>query len=699
MENSTHPLDSNSPNRVVEALTGLASLSSSWDARNPQLIAEDLATAVLGSLPVRFVYVRLRDPIGGSLEIVRMREGVEVATNAKDLGEYLERLVDRNSQVQTIVNPFGTGTVTLSITPVGVMADCGFLAAGSADADFPARTDFLFLTIAANQAAVVLQHQMAEQALQESEQRFARFMQNLPGLAWIKDAEGRYVYANHGAEKAFRVSSAQLYGKTDEEVFPSETAARFRDNDRLAMSRPSGVQIIESLMHDDGVLHHSVVSKFPIPGKDGTSVLIGGIAFDITDRVQAEKTALEASRQKDAFFAVLGHELRNPLSPMLTALQLMRLRGFQGSEVEILERQITHMRRLVDDLLDVSRITSGKVQLHLEDVDLAAILVRTLDTVGPLLEQRHHKLHVHIPKGAFGVRADPERLTQVVTNLLVNAAKYSDEESNISLDASADEGFVRLSVRDEGIGIAPEMLDTIFDTFVQRPESLDRSRDGLGLGLAIVRSLVRQHGGRVYARSDGIGRGSEFVVELPAVAMAEPPLTSPPSIPITARGSRDRILIVDDNRDAAETLQVGLIHHGYDVQVAFDGAAGLKIASEFKPRIALLDIGMPEMSGYELALQLRALNQLEGTLRLVAVTGFGQPSDRARALSAGFDRHFVKPVDLKTLIQPLKSFGFKYRPDFQYPASKPLTVCRGYSPTAQPKSSPAPQPGRFDSQS
>ena len=652
METTRLPHDFNSLSRIVEALTGLSTLSAVWDANAPQSIAEDLCRAVLRSLPVRFACVCLRSPTGKAVEVVRTHDGVEAPRMMQKIGEVLESFLQTNTQVQTVDNVFGSGSMKVAIAPVGVMGDCGFLVAGSPNGEFPGQADQLFLTVAANQAAVVLQHQLAEQALQDSEQRFARFMQNLPGLAWIKDSDGRYVYANHGAEKAFRMSSAQLYGKTDEEVFPPETAARFRENDLRAVARPSGMQVVESLMHDDGVLHHSVVSKFPIPAKDGTSVLIGGIAFDITDRVQAEKTAMEASRQKDAFFAVLGHELRNPLSPMLTALQLMRLRGVQGNEVDILERQVTHMRRLVDDLLDVSRITSGKVQLHLEDVDLAAILVRALDTVGPVLEQRHHSLRMEMPRGIFGVRADPERLTQVVTNLLVNAAKFSDEGSTIIVDARTEEGFVRLSVRDEGIGISPEMLDTIFDDYVQRPESLDRTRDGLGLGLAIVRSLVRQHGGRVFARSDGVGKGSEFVVELPAVAVPERMLAAPtPTRPRRALGQRDRILVVDDNRDAAETLHAGLVHHGYDVVVAFDPAAAMKIAREFRPGIALLDIEMPEMNGYELAVQLRGLDELGARLRLVAVTGFGQPSDRERALSAGFDRHLVKPVDLKTLMR------------------------------------------------
>src|SRR5687767_11439177 len=246
------------------------------------------------------------------------------------------------------------------------------------------------------------------------EQRFARFMENLPGLAWIKDVDGRYVYANETAVRTFRVTSEQLYGKTDEEVFPAET------------------------------VHHSYVSKFPIPGKDGRPALIGGIAIDITDQMRAEAALRqreeEAGRQKDAFLAALGHELRNPLAPMVTALQLLRLRGVEGREVEILDQQISQMRRLVDDLLDVSRITSGKIQLRMEEVDLASIVARAIDTVTPVLEQHHQILQVDVATGVLGVRGDPVRLTQVVTNLLDNATKYSDEGSTITVLGAMEDG-------------------------------------------------------------------------------------------------------------------------------------------------------------------------------------------------------------------------------------------------------------------
>lgn len=491
------------------------------------------------------------------------------------------------------------------------------------------------------------------------EQRFARFMENLPGLAWIKDSEGRYVYANEAAFRTFQVTSEELYGKTDEEVFPPETAAKFRENDRRALRGETGLQVVEALLHEDGVVHHSYVSKFPIPGKDGRSSLIGGIAIDITDQMRAEAALRmreeEAGRQKDTFLAALGHELRNPLAPMVTALQLLRLRGIEGREVEILEHQIGHMRQLVDDLLDVARITSGKIHLRMEEVDLASIVARAVDTIAPVLEQHRQILQVNVQPGLFGVRADPVRLTQVVTNLLDNATKYSDEGTTITIVAVSDRGRIRLSIRDEGIGVAPEMHDAIFNSYVQRPESMDRSRGGLGLGLAIVKSLVHQHGGEVFATSEGVGKGSEFTVLLPMVPISVRVGASVmPTVPHANIGAaRERILVVDDNRDAAETLRDVLVSHGYAVAMTSDAASALGVARDFRPNIALLDIAMPIMDGYKLAARLRQIDDLVG-VRLVAITGFGQPGDRERAMAAGFDRHLVKPVDLESLIHVIE---------------------------------------------
>jgi PAS domain S-box-containing protein len=641
METTQPPHDFNTLSRIVEALTGLSTLSSVWDASDSRSIAEDLGLAVLRSLPVRFAYVCLHDQTGKGVELVRSHTGVEPDEKAKEIGELLQPLFHAENQVGTLDNPFGEGTLNVAIAPVGVMGDCGFLVAAS-DARFPSQADRVFLAAAANQAAVVLQHHEAEQALHASEQRFARFMQNLPGLAWIKDSEGRYVYANSGAEKAFRLSSDQLYGKTDEEVFPPETAARFRENDLVAIARPSGVQVIEALMHDDGVVHHSVVSKFPIPGKDGT--LIGGIAFDITDRVQAEKTALEASRQKDAFFAVLGHELRNPLSPMLTALQLMRLRGIDGREVDILERQVTHMRRLVDDLLDVSRITLGKIELRRERVALDTIVRGAVEMSASMIDACRHRLEVALPPEPLTVHADPVRLTQALSNLLNNAAKYTGEGGQIWLSVTPRGEQVELSVRDNGAGIPVAMLERVFDMFVQL-EGFDGSlRPGLGIGLTMVRLLVNLHNGQVEARSEGAGKGSEFIVRLPLDGRPEQaPQASRPAISAPA-GCRRRMLLVDDNRDFADSLAALLTLSGAETEVAYDGASALAAIALRPPQVVLLDLGMSGMDGYAVANCIRRDPRYKD-IRLVAITGWGQEQDRRRTMEAGFDYHLTKPVD------------------------------------------------------
>ncbi|MBV8077123.1 MAG: PAS domain-containing sensor histidine kinase, partial [Planctomycetaceae bacterium] len=491
----------------------------------------------------------------------------------------------------------------------------------------------------------VTERKRAEEALRQSELRFARFMQNLPGLAWIKDLQGRYVYVNGAAEKAYGTPRAELYGKTDYEVFPPETAAQLKEHDRQALASGTGLQVIETLEHEDGVLHHSLVSKFPIFGQDGEPALVGGIAIDvtecerakealresekrfraladatpvliwgsdadmrctyfnkqwldftgrtaeqdagqgwtegvhpddlgrcwetyasafdarrpftmeyrlrrhdgeyrwildtgvprfapdgtfsgyigsaidITDRKRAEEELREADRRKEEFLAVLSHEIRNPLAPIQTALDLMKRAAMTGAEFErergVMERQVDHLSRLVDDLLDVSRISRGRIELHKEVVDLAAAVAGAIEAVRPRMVERRQVLQVSLPKESINLAADPTRLEQILLNLLTNAAKYTDVGGQIMLSAERHEDEVEVRVRDTGIGIAPEMLPRIFDLFVQGERRLDRALGGLGIGLSLVKSLVEMHGGSVTARSEGADMGSEFVVRLP----------------------------------------------------------------------------------------------------------------------------------------------------------------------------------------
>lgn len=384
------------------------------------------------------------------------------------------------------------------------------------------------------------------------------------------------------------------------------------------------------------------------------------IASDVTDQVLARhqvddlrQAAESANRAKDEFLAMLGHELRNPLSPILTALQLMKLRGDGASERErtVIERQVNHLTRLVDDLLDVSRIARGKVELKEEVVEIAEILAKAIEIASPLLEQRTHQVHVEAARRGLPVKGDPMRLAQVVSNLLTNAAKYTAPSGSISIRAGEEHGEVVLRVRDSGIGIAADVLPRVFDLFVQERQAIDRAQGGLGLGLTIVRNLVERHHGSVSAHSEGPGRGSEFIVRLPKapVADVDGASASDPAPDSEEPGTGGlRILVVDDNEDGAEMLAMVLESRGHVTQVAHDAPSALRLAEHFAPQVAFLDIGLPVMDGYELAGRMRQIPGLE-RVRLIALTGYGQESDRRKSSAAGFDHHLVKPVDLEAL--------------------------------------------------
>jgi signal transduction histidine kinase/ActR/RegA family two-component response regulator len=372
-------------------------------------------------------------------------------------------------------------------------------------------------------------------------------------------------------------------------------------------------------------------------------------------REQAEA----ANRAKDEFLAMLGHELRNPLSPILTALELMKLRG-DGRltrEQEVIERQTKHLTRLVDDLLDVSRVTRGVLELRRHRVDLRDVLAKATEIASPLLEIRRHHFDVHAPpRGALLLDADEARLSQVIANLLTNAAKYTPPEGHISLVARREGGEVVIEVRDDGNGIAPELLPRVFDLFVQGRQPVDRGDGGLGIGLALVRSLVQLHDGSVSARSPGVGQGSVFTVRLAAAQKTEAASASsrPSSIRRASRGRR--ILLVDDNEDALEMLAELLRAAGHEVATASDGPSALASAKSYRPEIAVLDIGLPAMDGYEVAARLRA--QGNGTAPLlVALSGYGQDGDHARSESAGFAMHLVKPLDIEQLLEALESMA------------------------------------------
>jgi signal transduction histidine kinase len=367
---------------------------------------------------------------------------------------------------------------------------------------------------------------------------------------------------------------------------------------------------------------------------------------------ESEKTARaaaeEAGRAKDEFVAMLGHELRNPLAPIVTALDLMRLRGAGVLEQEcaVIERQAQHLVRLVDDLLDVSRSVRGGLRLERAPIELSVVVGDAIEVAGPLVEGRHQRLSASVPAAGLVVAADRGRLAQVVTNLLTNAAKYTPQGGHVTVSAHADGEQVTLEVADDGAGIAPDLLRRIFDPFIQGQQGLDRKQGGLGLGLAIARQLVDAHDGTIEARSEGPGRGTTMIVRLPRARA--PSTEQAPRLDVAEARPRHvarRVLIVDDNPDAAAMLAVAIAEAGHEVRTVGDGPSALELAPTYLPDIALLDIGLPIMDGYELAGLLRGIPSLAPTC-LVALTGYAGDGDRQRSLASGFNEHFAKPLSL-----------------------------------------------------
>ena len=396
----------------------------------------------------------------------------------------------------------------------------------------------------------------------------------------------------------------------------------------------------------------------PLLDEHGRIEGVAIVAYEVTELTNARRAAESANRAKDEFLAMLGHELRNPLAPIITALQLMQLRGVTAAEKErgIIERQARHLVALVDDLLDVSRVAQGKIQLRKNPVETSEVIAKAIETASPLLEEKHHTLSIDVPAFGLRVNADAGRLAQVIANLLTNAAKYTEPNGHVQVAARCEEDHVVITISDNGIGISPDMLPVVFDMFIQEQQALHRSRGGLGLGLAIARSMTLLHGGTIDVHSDGTGCGSTFTVRIPLASEQSPPAAQHPPCATPATHADDglQILIVDDNIDAALLLADMLQMHGHRTTIAHDGTSALKIAETMRADVALLDIGLPGMDGYELAHRLHEQPH-HAELHLIAITGYGQQSDRKQAQDAGFSDHMVKPVDVQQLDTLLKA--------------------------------------------
>ena len=417
---------------------------------------------------------------------------------------------------------------------------------------------------------------------------------------------------------------------------------------QYAIAHRTHVQNVIEIVRADGEVRFVQNDVEPLYDRHGDVCGCVSVCLDMTERKQVESVLREADRRKDEFLATLSHELRNPLGPIRNALELLRRAGSDPSLSEralaIMERQVRQLVRLTDDLLDVSRITRNRIELRRDRIDLRAAIRSAVETIEPLSEAAAHTLTLDLPDEPLWVDADFTRVAQAFANLLNNAVKYTDRGGRIAVAAVIDAGQVVVTLADNGIGIEPALLPGIFDMFVQVDQGSSRARSGLGIGLALARRLIELHDGRIDARSEGAGTGTTFTVRLPIVAAA----SEAPPLPGTARAaSRCRVLVAEDIPDAAEMMRLMIECMGHEVRVAADGVQALEIARAFAPQIALLDIGMPRMDGYEAARQIRTV--LGPAVILVALTGWGQEQDQQRAYAAGFDHHVTKPAEPEVL--------------------------------------------------
>jgi PAS domain S-box-containing protein len=499
------------------------------------------------------------------------------------------------------------------------------------------------------------------EAVQAEKEWLSQVLSSINEEVYFTDTRKRYTFANRVAMREFGYTSVK--GIEVEKVLANLVVLRPDGTPRPIEEAPPLRALSGEVIRDEeqivriprtGELRHRQVSSAPV--RDANDRIIGAVSVvrDITERKRAEASLREADHRKDVFLATLSHELRNPLAPILTAARLLESPDLTATELErcgsIISRQVIHMASLLNDLLDVSRFTRGELTLNKECVRLQQLLDAAVEAAQPLIDAKGHRLHLEVPSAPLTLEVDPVRLTQVVSNLLANAAKYTNPGGDITLGARLEADALLIFVRDTGIGLAPENVADIFEIFVQLEPAKARAQGGLGIGLALVKGLVELHGGLIDAQSAGRDRGSTFNVTFPrSVVIAQPDaLTDAPAAVTPLPEKSRRVLIADDSRDGAVALAMLLQRRGHEVHVAYNGLEALKLAAQVKPDIAFLDIGMPGLSGHEVAAGIRR-EDWGRQVMLIAVTGWGQEGDKRNAYEAGFDHHFTKPMDPRRL--------------------------------------------------
>jgi PAS domain S-box-containing protein len=502
---------------------------------------------------------------------------------------------------------------------------------------------------------------LAEQALRSSEKLYRAIGESIDYGVWVSDPDGRNVYASESFLRLIGKTQAEWSQATWSDVLhPDEVSATMSAWHAFVRSGGTWYREIQ-LLGADGFYHPILVRGVPIKGDRGEITGYAGINLDISQLKATEEALRDADRRKDEFLATLAHELRNPLTPIRHAVKLLGAVTSDDSQQqwarEVIERQLQRMALILDDLLEVSRISRGRLELKPEIVDLASVITTAVETARPLIDSKQQHLTIDLPAHPLSLVADPLRLSQSVSNLLTNAAKYTDAKGKIALEVILTSEQVTISVKDNGIGISPQAIPRLFEMFSQVESAIDRSEGGLGIGLALVKGLIQLHGGEVSASSAGAGLGSEFTIRLPSTLLASqgPKETTAASKNPVDAGSRRRVLVADDNRDAAETLGMLLSMDGYEVLVVHGGVQALEQVRLHRPDAAILDIGMPDLNGYEVARRIRAETWGVDIL-LLAVTGWGQRDDVARAKAAGFNEHLTKPVDSDQVIRLLQNY-------------------------------------------